>query len=120
MPSKMHVCEKRVVKDGKLAAFEGQLVTEEEAVALGLAKAGGEKPEKGPTVAELKQQAGSLGITVPVKVSASALKKLIAEALAKAAENVPDAAGTADDADADAGEGEDGDADQKPAEGGDK
>lgn len=120
MSSRMHVCKKRVIKDGKLAAFEGQLVTEEEAVALGLVKAGGAKPEKGSTTAELKERAKSLGITVPVKVSAARLEKLIAEELAKAAENAPDGAGTADDADADAGEGADDDTAQKPAEDGDE
>ena len=120
MPNGMHVCEKRVVKNGKLAAFEGQLLTQEEAVALGLAKPGGAKPEKAPTVAELKQQAKSLGITVPVKVSAAALKKLVAEALAKADENAPDAAGTEDDADSPDCESADDDAAQKSAEGGDE
>lgn len=120
MSSKMHVCKKRVIKDGKLAAFEGQLMTEVEAIALGLVKAGGEKPEKGPNVAELKQQAKSLGITVPVKVSAATLKKLVAEALEKAAENAPDAAGTDGGDNAGASEGKDDGAAQEPAEGGDE
>lgn len=120
MSSKMHVCKKRVIVDGKLAAFEGQLVTEEEAVALGLVKADGEKAKKGPTVAELKQQAESLGINVPAKVSAAALKKLVVEALEKAAENAPDAAGTDGGGDPGTGEGKDDDAPQAPAEGGDE
>lgn len=36
-------CPKRIVIDGRLAAFEGQLLTQEQAKALGL-----EKPEKKP------------------------------------------------------------------------
>ncbi len=39
-------CPKRVVVDGKLAAFEGQLLTQEQAKALGVAEPEKKQPKK--------------------------------------------------------------------------
>lgn len=116
----MHVCKKRVIVDGKLAAFVGQLLSDEEAASLGLTKADEGKQEKGPAVAELRRQAKDLGITVPAKISATALKKLIAEAIEKAAENAPGGDGSASGAGADTGEGAGDGSAHEPSEDGDE
>lgn len=80
----MYICKKRVVKNGKLAAFEGQMLTEEEAISLGLVdnakEQGGAK--KKPTKAELVEQALALGIKAPSNATVAAIEQLIADAQA--------------------------------------
>lgn len=95
----MHVCKKRVIVDGRLAAFVGQLLTDEEAAGLGLLPGADEakKGSKKPTKAELVAQAKDLGIKVPSGANVEEVKLLIADAQAALArsdggQNAPDPA----------------------------
>lgn len=55
----MYVSEERVVRDGRLVAFEGEEMTEEEAERRSLAPAGGEAERPARKRAPRKREAGS-------------------------------------------------------------
>lgn len=67
----MFVCNERVVRDGRLVAFEGEEMTEEEAAARGLASSVQPEPEEPKleelTVAQLREIAEQEGVEVPAK-----------------------------------------------------
>lgn len=72
-------CDKRVVRNGVLIAFEGQTMTIQEAEALGLTKAENARkqaPKRGKkeAVAEAKE----LGIEIPKKATIAQIDELIA------------------------------------------
>ena len=66
----MFVCNERIVRNGRLVAFEGEEMTEEEAAARGLVSAE-PKPEEPQledlTVAQLREIAEQEGVEVPAK-----------------------------------------------------
>ena len=65
----MFTCEERVERDGHLIAFEGEVMTDEEAAKRGLAPAPEKEPEaadpKDMTVKQLKALLDSSGIPHP-------------------------------------------------------
>lgn len=85
----MFTCPERVIRDGKLVCFAGQVMSEEEAEALGLAgaPASPEAPAapKEPTAAEIKAELEALGVSYDKKAKKADLKELLAEAKAGAA-----------------------------------
>ena len=82
MANGMYTCPERVVRDGHLAAFAGEVMTMDEAAARGLlADAAAEG--HGKTKPELVAEAESLGIEVPPKATKAQIAELIA---ARAAE----------------------------------
>lgn len=80
----MFTCPERVIRDGKLVCFAGQVMSEEEAEALGLAgaPASTEAPAapKEPTAAEIKAELEALGVSYDKKAKKADLKELLAEA----------------------------------------
>lgn len=96
-------CDKRVVRDGRLVCFEGQVMSNEEAEALGLAgaPASPEAPAapKEPTAAEIKAELDALGIAYDKKAKKDVLKALLAEVKAApvAPENPAGGDGSADE-----------------------
>lgn len=85
----MFTCPERVIRDGKLVCFAGQVMSEEEAEALGLAgaPASPEAPAapKEQTAAEIKAELEALGVSYDKKAKKADLKELLAEAKATAA-----------------------------------
>lgn len=81
----VYTAAERVVRNGVLIAYEGEVMTGEEAEERGLIEAAeaGNPKEKTPKE-KLIEHAGSLGIDVPKKATASDIEKLIAEAEAAA------------------------------------
>lgn len=77
-------CSERIVRDGVLVAYEGQVMTAAEAEALGLAKAAEEpKPDRKAILAE----AEALGIEVPARTPTDKVIALIAAAKEQEAED---------------------------------
>lgn len=77
----MFVCPERVVRDERLVCFAGQVLSDEEAEALGLAGApASPAAPKEPTAAEIKAELDALGIAYDKKAKKDALKALLAEA----------------------------------------
>lgn len=77
----MYISPERVVRDGRLVAFEGEAMTMAEAVARGLVSEKAEKPAvDGSTRAELVSFAEGLGIDVPAKATKAEIAQLIEEA----------------------------------------
>lgn len=85
----MFTCPERVIRDGKLVCFAGQVMSEEEAETLGLtgAPASTEAPSapKEPTAADIKAELDALGVAYDKKAKKADLKELLAEAKATAA-----------------------------------
>ena len=67
----MFVCNERVVRNGRLVAFEGEEMTEEDAAARGLAATAQPEPEEPQledlTVAQLREIAEQEGVDLPAK-----------------------------------------------------
>lgn len=86
----MFTCPERVIRDGKLVCFAGQVMSEEEAETLGLtgAPASTEAPSapKEPTAADIKAELDALGVAYDKKAKKADLKELLAEAKATAAQ----------------------------------
>lgn len=97
----MFACKERVIRDGRLVCFAGQIMSEEEAEALGLAgaPASPESPAapKEQTAAEIKAELDALGIAYDKRAKKDVLKELLAEA--KSVPAVPDCDSDDDDAD---------------------
>lgn len=85
----MFTCKERVIRDGRLVCFAGQIMSEEEAEALGLADAPAspESPSapKETTAAAIKAELDELGVAYDKKAKKADLKELLAEAKAAAA-----------------------------------
>lgn len=115
----MFTCKERVIRDGKLVCFAGQIMSEEEAEALGLsgAPASAEAPAepKEPTAAEIKAELDELGVAYDKKAKKADLKELLAEAKSAAAPGV----NSDDDAD-DSADDEDADTEEAAGDGGDE
>lgn len=81
--------EERVVRDGVLIAFAGEVMTNEEAMERGLLVVAGEEQDSKPKAKtpkeELIERAEALGIDLPKKATMTDIEKLIAEAEAEAA-----------------------------------
>lgn len=96
-------CDKRVVRDGRLVCFEGQVMSADEAEALGLTGAqvcpDAAAAPKEPTAAEIKAELDALGISYDKKAKKDVLKALLAEAKAApvAPENPAGGEGSADE-----------------------
>lgn len=82
----MFICPDRVVRDGRLMCFAGQVLSDTEAEALGLAGAPASPVAAGapkePTAAEIKAELDTLGVAYDKKAKKDALKDLLAEVLA--------------------------------------
>jgi enoyl-CoA hydratase/carnithine racemase len=78
----VYTAEERVVRDGMLIAFAGEVMTNEEATERGLLVAVEEEPEpKAKTPKdELIERAEALGIDLPKKATVVEIEKLIAAA----------------------------------------
>lgn len=63
----MFVCKERVIRNGRLVAFEGEEMTDEEAAARGLAAEPEEPQLEELTVAQLREIAEREGVEVPAK-----------------------------------------------------
>lgn len=63
----MYVSKERVVRDGHLIAFEGEQMTDEEAVARNLTAAVEEPQLEDLTVAQLRELAEQEGVELPAK-----------------------------------------------------
>lgn len=63
----MFVCKERVIRNGRLVAFEGEEMTDEEAAARGLAVEPEEPQLEELTVAQLREIAEQEGVEVPAK-----------------------------------------------------
>lgn len=99
-------CDKRVVRGGRLVCFAGQIMSEEEAEALGLTGAPASPEDaapKEPTAAEIKAELDALGVAYDKKAKKADLKALLAEAQAApvAPENPADEGPQTDQANAD-------------------
>lgn len=112
----MFTCKERVIRDGKLVCFAGQVMSEEEAEALGLtgAPASAEAPSapKEPTAADIKAELDALGVAYDKKAKKADLKELLAEAKATAApegDHGDDDAADEDDPGSEEGAGDGGD-----------
>ena len=75
----------RIVRDGILVAFEGEVMTDDEAVERGLVTPAGAVPEPSKNLNEMRKpellaEAKRLGIDVPKKVTVDQLKALIGQA----------------------------------------
>lgn len=85
----MFICPERVVRNERLVCFAGQVLSDDEAEALGLtgAPASPESPAapKEPTAAEIKAELDALGVAYDKKAKKADLKELLAEAKATAA-----------------------------------
>lgn len=85
----MFTCPERVIRDGKLVCFAGQVMSEEEAETLGLtgapASAEATSAPKEPTAADIKAELDALGVAYDKKAKKADLKELLAEAKATAA-----------------------------------
>jgi hypothetical protein len=111
----MFTCPERVIRDGKLVCFAGQVMSEEEAEALGLAgaPASPEAPAapKEPTAAEIKAELEALGVSYDKKAKKADLKELLADAKAAPApegdQSDDDAAGDEPGSEEEAGDGGD-------------
>lgn len=95
----MFICPERVVRDERLVCFAGQVLSDDEAEALGLTGAAA-SPEvaaapKEPTAAEIKAELDALGIAYDKKTKKDGLKALLAEVQAASAlPDDPDAGGS--------------------------
>ncbi len=99
----MFTCKERVVRDGRLVCFAGQVMSEEEAEALGLAggpASPGEAP-KAPTISDLKAELDELGVAYDKRAKKGELEELLKAA--KSAQPVPDPDEGGDPADPDEG-----------------
>lgn len=112
----MFTCPERVIRDGKLVCFAGQVMSEEEAETLGLtgAPASAEAPAapKEPTAADIKAELDALGVAYDKKAKKADLKELLAEAKATAApegDHGDDDAADDDDPGSEEGAGDGGD-----------
>lgn len=64
----MFVSKERVIRNGRLVAFEGEEMTDQEAVARGLTVSAPEEPQlEELTVAQLREIAEQEGVEVPAK-----------------------------------------------------
>lgn len=82
----VYTAAERVVRDGVLIAYEGEVMTNEEAAERGLIVIDVESEQKPKTPKEeLIERAEALGIDVPKKATIADIEKLIAEADAAAA-----------------------------------
>lgn len=96
-------CDKRVVRDGRLVCFEGQVMSADEAESLGLtgapASPDAAAAPKEPTAAEIKAELDALGVSYDKKAKKDVLKALLAEAQAAPAapENPAGGDGSADE-----------------------
>lgn len=114
----MFTCKERIVRDGRLVCFKGQVMSDDEAAALGIsdpADDAAEQPE-GPTVAQLKGRLDELGVPYDKKAKKTVLEELLAQAEARNAAALVDGAGDDDAVDpaepgdpTDDGDGEGGD-----------
>lgn len=109
----MFTCPERVIRDGRLVCFAGQVMSEEEAEALGLtgAPASAEAPAapKEPTAAEIKAELDELGVAYDKKAKKADLKELLAKAIAapEGDQSDDDAADDEPGSEAEAGDGGD-------------
>ncbi|MEC4294041.1 hypothetical protein [Adlercreutzia shanghongiae] len=80
----MFTCPERVVRDGRLVCFEGQIIGDDEAEALGLtgAPAPASDAPKEPTAAEIKAELDELGVAYDRKAKKGELVELLAAAKA--------------------------------------
>lgn len=113
----LFICDKRVVRDGVLVCFEGQVMSNDEAEALGLTGAPA-SPEaaaapKEPTAAEIKAELDELGVAYDKKAKKADLKELLAEAKATAALE-------GDQGDDDTADGDEPDLEEEAGDGGDE
>lgn len=78
MANGTYICPKRVERDGYLVAFEGEVMTMDEAVKRGLVS---DEPEEPKGKKKLKEEwvaeAEALGIEVPKKATVEDIKALI-------------------------------------------
>lgn len=85
----MFTCPERVIRDGKLVCFAGQVMSEEEAETLGLtgapASTEATSAPKEPTAADIKAELDALGVAYDKKAKKADLKELLAETKATAA-----------------------------------
>lgn len=113
----MFTCPERVIRDGKLVCFAGQVMSEEEAETLGLtgAPASTEAPSapKEPTAADIKAELDELGVAYDKKAKKADLKELLAEAKATAALE-------GDQGDDDTADGDEPDLEEEAGDGGDE
>lgn len=63
----MFICKERVVRDGHLVAFEGEEMTDEEAMARGLDVDPDEPQLEDLTVPQLRELAEQEGVDIPAK-----------------------------------------------------
>lgn len=63
----MFICKERVVRDGHLVAFEGEEMTDEEAMARGLDVEPDEPQLEDLTVQQLRELAEQEGVDIPAK-----------------------------------------------------
>lgn len=63
----MFICKERVVRDGHLVAFEGEEMTDEEAMARGLDVEPDEPQLEDLTVTQLRELAEQEGVDIPAK-----------------------------------------------------
>lgn len=63
----MFICKERVVRDGHLVAFEGEEMTDEEAMARGLDVEPDEPQLEDLTVPQLRELAEQEGVDIPAK-----------------------------------------------------
>lgn len=82
----MFVCKERVIRNGRLVAFEGEVMTDEEAAARGLAAEPEEPQLEELTVAQLREIAEQEGVEVPAK----AKKQEIIDAINGEPEEAPE------------------------------
>lgn len=109
----LFICDKRVVRDGVLVCFEGQVMSNDEAEPLGLTGAPA-SPEaaaapKEPTAAEIKAELDELGVAYDKKAKKADLKELLAKAIAdpEGDQSDDDAADDEPGSEAEAGDGGD-------------
>lgn len=97
----MFVAKERITVNGRLAAFAGEAMTDEEAEARGITEhlAAGEKAPKAKKKADYEAEAAELGIDLPKAATVDQIKRLIEERRATA---------DADGGDQAAGDGADG------------
>lgn len=78
-----YTCPKRVERDGYLVAFEGEVMTMDEAARRGLVGAEPEKPvekKQEKRKCDLIAEAEALGISVPKRATVEQIKSLIENA----------------------------------------
>ena len=82
----MFVCKERVIRNGRLVAFEGEEMTDQEAAARGLVVEPEEPQLEELTVAQLREIAEQEGVEVPAK----AKKQEIIDAINGEPEEAPE------------------------------